>query len=868
MHHLIFADQEQSSYPICFLVPHIDRNQIQKEYLEPFSVPKEQVLVLDLHQSVDRKKTPVREIKEYISSELVPVLEDMQTKYIAVCDADYFKVLTKATKVEANLGYVMDCVYGPWKVVYIPNFRAIFYDPEKVRTKIAQGMGALMSYIQGTYEKPGEGIIKFEEYPRTYKEIEAWLQRLLEMDTDLTIDIESFSLKHHTAGIGTISFAWNEHEGIAFPVDYEEIPGATEAPFGRQVYNRDLRTLLRNFFNEYMKRAIYHNISFDVYVLIYQLYMTDLLDTEGLLQGIDILLRNWEDTRIITYLATNSCSGNALSLKDQSQEFSGNYAQSEIKDITRIPLPDLLRYNLIDSLSTWYVYRKHWQTMLNDEQQEIYETLFKPGTVDIIQMQLTGLPVSRDRVLEVKGILEADKESALRSLEQSPIVQRFIHRLNEKWVEDRNSKLKRKRVTMADAKETLNPNSPLQIQDMLYEMLGLPVISLTDSKQPSTDKDTLEALKNHTTDPQVISLLETLLAYASVNTILTTFMPSLEGAVEAPDGWHYLYGNFNIGGTLSGRLSSSGPNLQNLPSHGTKYAKIIKSCFQAPPGWVFCGLDFNSLEDRISALTTKDPNKIKIYTDGYDGHSFRAYNYFSDQMPDIDPNSVESINSIQTVYGQLRQDSKDPTFALTYQGTYHTMVKNLGWPVEKAKAVEKAYHDMYKVSTQWVKNKLDQASKDGYVTLAFGLRLRTPLLAQVIRGTSRTPYEAEAEGRTAGNALGQSWCLLNTRAGVEFMSKVRGGKHRLDIKPCAHIHDAQYMLVRDDISALLYANEHLVKAVEWQEDPAIAHDQVKLGGEFSIFWPTWNDEIGIPKGATEKQVFDIVEQNLNKRSKE
>ncbi len=54
-------------------------------------------------------------------------------------------------------------------------------------------------------------------------------------------------------------------------------------------------------------------------------------------------------------------------------------------------------------------------------------------------------------------------------------------------------------------------------------------------------------------------------------------------------------------------------NLQNLPATGSKYAKLIKSCFQAPPGWLLCGIDFNSLEDRISALTTRDPQKLKVY---------------------------------------------------------------------------------------------------------------------------------------------------------------------------------------------------------------------------------------------------------------
>ena len=229
---------------------------------------------------------------------------------------------------------------------------------------------------------------------------------------------------------------------------------------------------------------------------------------------------------------------------------------------------------------------------------------------------------------------------------------------------------------------------------------------------------------------------------------------------------------------------------------------------------MFCGLDYASLEDRICALTTKDPNKLKVYTDGYDGHCLRAYAYFGEAMPDIDPTSVESINSIESKYPSFRQDSKAPTFALTYQGTYHTLMKNCGFPKEKALLVESRFKVLYSTSIDWVNSKLDQASKDGYITAAFGLRVRTLLLKQVIRGTSKTPYEAEAEGRTAGNALGQSWCLLNSRASAEFMGKVRTSKYRLDIRPCAHIHDAQYMLVRDDIGALMFANTELVKAVQ------------------------------------------------------
>lgn len=176
--------------------------------------------------------------------------------------------------------------------------------------------------------------------------------------------------------------------------------------------------------------------------------------------------------------------------------------------------------------------------------------------------------------------------------------------------------------------------------------------------------------------------------------------------------------------------------------------------------------------------------------------------------------------------------------------------------------VEQKYHELYVVSDQWVAAKLDQAMQDGYITGAFGLRLRTPLLKQVIRGTRKTPHEAEAEGRTAGNALGQSWCLLNSRAGSEFMGKVRVSEYRLDIKPCAQIHDAQYFLIRDNIEIIMYANNNVVKACEWQNHPDIWHPDVKLGGKFSIFYPTWEKEFDLPNNASENEIYAAVQKHL------
>ena len=313
------------------------------------------------------------------------------------------------------------------------------------------------------------------------------------------------------------------------------------------------------------------------------------------------------------------------------------------------------------------------------------------------------------------------------------------------------------------------------------------------------------------------------------------------------------------GGVL--RAPSNIKNMQQIPSNST-FGKLIKTCFSAPKGWIFAGADFNSLEDYISALTTRDPNKLAVYERGFDGHCLRAAYYFKDELPHIDVTDPHSVNSIKKTHPELRQESKTPTFALTYAGTYHTLKANLGWSEQKAKAVEASYHELYKVSDEYVAKRLEQAAKDGYVEVAFGLRVRTPLLKQVIWKGSKMPYEAAAEGRTAGNALGQSYGLLNNRAAVEFMQKVWNSPFRYDVLPVALIHDAIYLVIRDGIDVVTWVNRELIKSMQWQELPEIQHDTVKLGAALDLFYPDWAHPITLPNDATPEQIREVCEKAL------
>ena len=590
-------------------------DEIKRYYCDPLGVTDFQIVKIWKY----KKKTPVTDIKTCLQEQVYPKITTYTPNYVLVADSEYFKVMAKVTKPDAYVGYFFGDTF---KFLYAPSYKQIFYHPEETKEKITRALDSIKASEQGKYCSPGSNIIKDEYYPSTTKDIAVLLKSLANRPI-LTCDIETYSLKHVDAGLGSICFCWDKHSGCAFKIDKSS-----------DSKNQEVRDLLKEFFINYKGTLIFHNIAFDVTVLIYQLFMKDVLDQEGLLNGLGIMLKNWEDTKLMTYLCTNSCSGNNLGLKYQAQAYAGNWAQDEISNIDKIPEEELLRYNLIDGLSTWFVYEKYKDTLVAEKQDKLYREIFKPTTKDIIQMQLTGIPLNYDKVLEAEQKLNDDKNQALSVITANKYVIKFKEVLNQEAVDKYNSTHK-KQITLADVDESFNPNSGIQIKKLLYDLIKLPIINLTESKQPATDGDTLKALLNHTTDKDVLGLLQALIDYSAVEKILSAFIPTFKKATPASDGRRYIYGNFNLGGTVSGRLSSSKPNLQQIPATGSKYAKLIKSCFQAPKGWLWVGLDYQSLEDHISALVTKDPNKLKVYTDEYDGHCLRAYSYWKNLMPDI-----------------------------------------------------------------------------------------------------------------------------------------------------------------------------------------------------------------------------------------
>lgn len=886
MRHILFKLNNENKYDVALLIKEsaFKKDELQDKYINPMvqrGLSEDSILALSLTYN-EVGKAPAKLIKESLGT-LLKASDSLGVKTLICADSAYFKTLTKVKKVDPHHGYILPCKiqgYEHINCILSVNYQGLFYNPE-LQNKIDMSINTLVNHINGNHKDIGSDIIHYEYYPEKAESIKQVLQSLHKYP-ELTCDVETFSLKFYEAGIGTISFAWDQHNGIAFPVDYVAYNEPTEIEawcdkdkkfktklaYGYKETNHEVYALLEEFFRTYKGNLKFHNASFDIGVIIYCLWMEDITDHVGLHRGLDIMTKNFDCTQVITYLATNTCAGNKLSLKDQSHEFAGSYAQDDIDDIRLIPKGELLRYNLTDCLATWFVNSKNYPIMVQDEQEEVYLGLMKDSLITIIQMQLTGMPMCMKEVFKAEKELQAIYDEHFETIMSSYLMDETIAILKQNFLlkdfADRKSKAKHpeniKPKLIENIEWEFNPNSGTQVAVLLHEVMKLPIIETTDTGLPATDEDTLKALVNHTSDPDYKEMIQAILGLNKVNKILSTFIPAFKKAQLGKDGIHYLFGSFKLGGTKSNRLSSSNPNLTNLPA-GSTYGKIIKKCFRGNKQRIFSGADFSSLEDYVNALLTRDPNKLKIYLEGYDSHSFRTKAYWPDKFAHIG-DTPEEVNSIKKTNDAERSDSKPVTFALTFAGTHHTLMKNCGFSKEEAIRIEANYHELYKVSTAWVNEQLKQASKDGYVTLAFGVRLRTPMLSKVIWESDSMPYEASAEGRTAGNAVsGQSYGALTMRAANELRKRISKSEYKYDIRLCAIIHDAIYSTVTNDVNAVKWLNDNLTECMAWQKLPELQHDKVLLNAELDLFYPSWKDAITLPNNTSIQEIKEICNGN-------
>lgn len=272
-------------------------------------------------------------------------------------------------------------------------------------------------------------------------------------------------------------------------------------------------------------------------------------------------------------------------------------------------------------------------------------------------------------------------------------------------------------------------------------------------------------------------------------------------------------------------------------------------------------------EDRIGALLSKDPNKTAEFTKGIDGHSLRANAFFPEELVErgiviTDNTDAEQINKIKDLAPDLRQNAKPISFLKQYGGGASKIQQVLKCSIARAKAISDNYDELYKVQIQFKEKNRTFAIQHGYVEGAFGLRLRTPKInrkAPDRNGTYTFTAEAEAESRSSSNMVTQSWGMLTNRAFIEFEQRMTRDHMHKDVMLINTIHDAIYMLIRNDAKVIKWVNDNLIECMEWQEDPMI-HGDIKITADLDV-GPSWDKQYTLAHNMSVAEISAFLKEH-------
>jgi len=244
-------------------------------------------------------------------------------------------------------------------------------------------------------------------------------------------------------------------------------------------------------------------------------------------------------------------------------------------------------------------------------------------------------------------------------------------------------------------------NSPQQLAQVLFDELGLaPLKKTAKGKRPSTDASVLEELARHHPLPRLI------LEYRSLSKLKGTYVDALPALVDPSDG--RVHASFNQTATATGRLSSSNPNLQNIPIRTDEGRQIRRAFVPGETDWLLLSADYSQIELRMLAHFSEDPALVRAFAQDRDIHAFVA-----SQIYGVDPAEV--------TYDQ-RRVAKIVNFSLIYGKTAYGLSQDLDIPVGEAERFIDAYFDRYSAVRAFTADILNRAERDGYVTTILGRR--------------------------------------------------------------------------------------------------------------------------------------------------
>ena len=829
---------------------------VLNNYITPLGEFKDRVLVVGVF--VQEKGALKKSIAMEELEEIYALIETYGIDKVMVANADYYKFILQAKKkpaFEREIGSFREITWSDLEVKVIPtiNHLVLNFQPNK-KSLLQKSLSLLSDLYNGVEIQDKEEYVNSLDIKLYTKpdEVKKALKEVFKCGY-LACDIETSGLHWYNDELLTISFSKDETSGFAIALHEVYSP-----------YGKENLKVVKSFIENYKGKFIFHNGNFDVAFLVRHFFMSGLNDIEGMYDGINHF--DYDDTMLLAYLCLNSVDRPKLGLKDLAFSKYGNWDKDvEQSNLINQLFEEVGKYNVVDTCATFYLFNKYSKLVVEEEQEDFYFHYYRKLAPTMLKMQMAGIPIDRNKLENLGEELRKIYKENLDKLRELDSVKETIYILKEKEMKKKNAQLKTKQLTTDDINLEFNPKSTNHLRILLFDVLGLEVIDTTETGNPATGKDVIAKMlmMYNDEDSEEFKVLSALNEISQIKNILSTFVEGfLKKIVVDEDGRWRLFGSFKLHGTISARMAAS-DNLLNMPS-GSAYGKEFKKCLiPFHKNGLIGQIDADQLEDRVIANTANDRAKKDIFLKGLDSHSYNAFSYYKDKMPDIveayenaetEEERIKVINNIKEKYPNLRQDGKPITFQLAYLASPKGVANNLKIPESQAEQMWEAYWDTYKGIKKFVEATEKEMNEKGYVIGQSGLKLRVGNYSAISDKSKKNSIL-----RSAFNMKTQSSARFISEAVIDFTKWIENNGLVGRVIPIANIYDSLYCSLATDITKeeIYKINKNITRLFnrcpdEWE---------VKLGSEFGL-GKTWVEEFTLSNSAT----LEEIEEVLNKLS--
>ena len=587
--------------------------------------------------------------------------------WVILVGSEPLKYFTKVTQVTQYAGTVIDNKFLP---IINPSMLTFKAEAKKLWD---DSLESILGYISGDKKKADVSNEKFLGIRDTNEAI-AYIQKCIDSPEDFVgIDSETTGLYPRNAHMLGISLSYKKDAGAY--IDADCIDEKAEAK-------------LQELFDK--KRMVFHNAKFDIPMFEYHF---------------SLRVRNFEDTMLMHYMIDENPGTHGLKMLAMKYTEYGDYEKpmynwieqyrkdhKVLKDDFRwewIPFEVMKTYAAIDAAVTFILFAKFENALKrgNPQLMRVYKTILLPASRFLMDVQDNGVPFNVDRLIASQGLMSKEIEEAVVELRKHESIVKF-----EK-----------------EQEKEFNPNSVMQLRKLLFDYVGLePTGIVTEKGEHSTNSEVLEKLALQHEIPKLI--LEIRKKTKIKNTYLDKIIPQLDS-----DG--RLRTNFNLHGTTSGRLSSSGKlNMQQLPRDNP----IVKGCIKARDGHKIVSMDLQTAEVYVASVLADDLELQDVFRSGGNFHSTIAKKVFRLNCP---------VEEVAEKYKEVRQAAKAVTFGIMYgagpQKISEQVTKDGGrLSVGEAKDIIKEYFSAFWKLEEWINEQKAFIEKNGHVYSIFGRKRR------------------------------------------------------------------------------------------------------------------------------------------------